>query len=31
MADFFYLLLSGGFFAATVALSYLFDRLLRQP
>ena len=31
MADFLYLLLAGGFFAMTVGLSYLFDRLLRRP
>ena len=31
MADLLYLLLTGGFFVATAALTYLFDRLLRRP
>jgi hypothetical protein len=31
MADFLYLLLAGGFFVTTVALTYLFDRLSRRP
>ena len=31
MTDLWYLLLAVGFFVATVALTYLFDRLLRRP